>query len=149
MEIKLSTYSETGLFVAEYIDFPNGKIFFHQGEESVQNEEVYGHSAFDKIIEYDIDDIDNMIEALEKHYEEKQYPDCINMEKLNAKSKKLLNYVFSFYTDERNFYWEDLMIEIFDSSKLTKNFAEQLRTDVKNQGYRPKKAVYKTLSDLF
>lgn len=89
-----------------------------------------------------------MIEALEKHYEEKQYPDCINMEKLNAKSKKLLNYVFSFYTDERNFYWEDLMIEIFDSSKLTKNFAEQLRTDVKNQGYRPKKAVYKTLSDL-
>ena len=94
--IKLDTYSEPGLYVEEYMSFSNERIQFHQGEESKQNEENYGHSAFDKIVEYDLVNMDNMIEVLEKHYKEQQYPESVRIETLNTKSKKLLNLIFTF-----------------------------------------------------
>ena len=147
-EVKLDQYSEPGLYVEEYMCFLNGKIQFHQGEESKQNEEAYGHSAFDKIVEYDIADSDNMIEALEKHYEEKQYLCTEITNSLEFKLQKLLNLVFSFYSDKTNFYWEDSMIELFNSSVLTKKIADKLQKTVKTKGYQPKKVLYKTLSDL-
>ena len=146
-EIKLDTYKKPGLYVEEYMSFCNDKIQFHQGEESKQNEEEYGHSAFDRIVEYDIADIDKMIEALEKHYKE-QLAESIHIETQDTKSKKLLNLVFSFYSDKTNYYWEDSMIEILELSSLTKNLASKMRETVEKQGYQPKKVLYKALNDL-
>ena len=148
MEMSLNVYSKPGLYVEECIDFKEGKIVFHEGEESRRMVEEYGHSAFDRIIEYDSANIDKMIEALEKHYKEKQYSKSLNMEKFDVKQKKLLNLAFSFFTNKRSYYWEDLMIELFDSSEITRSFAEGLRTKVKDEGYQPKEVVYKDLSDL-
>ena len=124
----------------ESISFSEFGVKFIQGQESRENVKNYDHSGFDMEIEYDISMIDCLINALMQHYEEKPIPNYSNIRnELSDKQLKLLHLVYSFFTSDTLFYWEDGLIGVFDSVEVGKPIAEKIRNKLKLVGYIPKK----------
>lgn len=93
--------------------------------------------------------IDCLINALMQPYEEKPIPNYSNIRnELSDKQLKLLHLVYSFFTSDTLFYWEDGSIGVFDSVEVGKPIAEKIRNKLKLVGYRPKKVDVVFLSTL-
>lgn len=148
-EIELRVFEEDGMIDIESISFSEFGVKFIQWQESRENVNNYDHSGFDMEIEYDISMIYCLINALMQHYEEKPIPNYSNIRnELSDKQLKLLHLVYSFFTSDTLFYWEDGLIGVFDSVEVGKPIAEKIRNKLKLVGYRPKKVDVVFLSNL-